>query len=386
MGGVKKMWMEAEQLGIGCSIDKCVCAEHIDDYAIKHFIRGIAKDGVCDYCNEETPVIPVDDLMVLIMEGVNRVFKDAAEFMPFDSHEGGYQGETYSDEFMTDVIGLEIDNSQLQTDIESCISDKAWAKDYWDDYAAMLKTAWAGLKYIIKHKSRYMFSRTVQFKNDETGRPAYDILNQIGDIVRKYKLYSKLSAGVSLYRCRQHETSVILSKATDLASPPFEKAILPNRMSPAGIPMFYGAFDLDTAKSETVEPSDKSKGRVTSAVFKPKKDLDIIDFTRLPDLPSIFDAEKFKDYHPIEFLRGFVKDLSEAISRDGKEHIEYVPTQVMTEYFRFTFAEEQGLPIDGIVYPSSRIKGKNACVLFFDNRQSLDRLNFIAASVLTENV
>jgi RES domain len=78
--------------------------------------------------------------------------------------------------------------------------------------------------------------------------------------------------------------------------------------------------------------------------------------------------------------------LSAPITRDSHTHIEYVPTQVVTEYFRFTFAEEQGLPIDGIVYPSSRMKGKNACVLFMDHRESLERLTFLPASLETDKV
>lgn len=379
--------MEQEALGIGGSVDRQVCKDHIDDDAITRFISTHTKKGVCDYCKAPKRVIPVDDLMVFIMQGINRVLKDAAEFMSYDSSEGGYLGETFdADDIFSEVLHLDISNYALQQDIEHCIADKAWARDDWDNYAERLNSAWSNFKYVIKHQSRYMFSRTTQFKDYDTGDIAYGILSQIGQIVKKYKLYSIIPEGTSLYRCRQHKIAEVLDKAGQLASPPLEIAVHPNRMSPAGVSMFYGAFDLDTAKGETINESDTHKRRVTSAIFQPKKDLAIIDFTKLPTLPSIFDSKRFKEYYPIAFLKDFVKDLSTPITRDGHPHIEYVPTQVVTEYFRFTFAEEQGLPIDGIVYPSSRMKGRNACVLFMDHRGSLDRLTFIAPSLRRDKV
>jgi hypothetical protein len=48
------------------------------------------------------------------------------------------------------------------------------------------------------------------------------------------------------------------------------------------------------------------------------------------------------------------------------EHVDYVPTQIVTEYFRHRFRLSGGGSLDGIKYRSSRT-GQPACVLFFDS-------------------
>ncbi len=59
------------------------------------------------------------------------------------------------------------------------------------------------------------------------------------------------------------------------------------------------------------------------------------------------------------------KEISRPIARDDRIHIEYVPTQVVTEYVRNTLSVE-GKPIDGIRYASSRNNSGTAIVLFAD--------------------
>ena len=62
----------------------------------------------------------------------------------------------------------------------------------------------------------------------------------------------------------------------------------------------------------------------------------------------------------------FVENISKSIVQDNKTHTEYVPTQIVTEFFRYVFPEITDIVLDGIAYPSS--KDGNVCyVLFFDN-------------------
>src|ERR1700754_1114364 len=128
MGGVKSQMLEDELLGIGGSVDKRVCKDHLNDYAIQNFISKTSKKGFCDYCNLEKKAVEVDKLMVFIMNGINRFYKDAAEFMPYDSAEGGYLGKTFDGvDLLFNVIELDVDNYELQDDTGSCIADKAWS-------------------------------------------------------------------------------------------------------------------------------------------------------------------------------------------------------------------------------------------------------------------
>ena len=134
-------------------------------------------------------------------------------------------------------------------------------------------------------------------------------------------------------------------RAGKLGAPPLVKAAA-NRMSPAGIPMFYGSSDVDTAVAEIGTHSDKTHAIVGR--FEPARELKVVDLTNLPERPSIFGGDADL-YHQVVFLQQFIKDVTLPVILDGREHIDYVPTQVFTEYLRYSFPA----PIDGIVFPSA---------------------------------
>jgi hypothetical protein len=54
------------------------------------------------------------------------------------------------------------------------------------------------------------------------------------------------------------------------------------------------------------------------------------------------------------------------------EHVEYVPTQIVTEFFRHAFREHDGSAIDGIRYPSSKNRGGANVVLFTSSSGCVD--------------
>ena len=59
------------------------------------------------------------------------------------------------------------------------------------------------------------------------------------------------------------------------------------------------------------------------------------------------------------FLHGFVADIRKPVVLDGREHIEYVPTQIVTEYLRFLAPAN----VDGLLFQSAQTFGVN-CVIF----------------------
>ncbi|MCE5292392.1 MAG: RES domain-containing protein [Nocardiaceae bacterium] len=71
-----------------------------------------------------------------------------------------------------------------------------------------------------------------------------------------------------------------------------------------------------------------------------------------------------QNLRPAPIYTGFrtrpVKELTLPIVLDGREHIDYVPTQVFTEFLRYAFPE----PLDGMVFPSAQSDGRN--VVLFD--------------------
>lgn len=58
--------------------------------------------------------------------------------------------------------------------------------------------------------------------------------------------------------------------------------------------------------------------------------------------------------------------------RDDRIHIEYVPTQVVTESLRTRFDPGHGEPLAGVLYGSSRNPGGVNVSLFIDNDGACD--------------
>jgi hypothetical protein len=67
----------------------------------------------------------------------------------------------------------------------------------------------------------------------------------------------------------------------------------------------------------------------------------------------------------LSFLHGFARDLSAQIERDNRIHIEYVPTQVVSEYLRRVFRDANGSPLTGsrLTRPRLRAGAMSCCSL-----------------------
>jgi len=61
-----------------------------------------------------------------------------------------------------------------------------------------------------------------------------------------------------------------------------------------------------------------------------------------------------------------------SVDRDGAEHIDYVPTQVVCEYLRLAFRDSDGCPLDGMIYSSRQRGGGTNVVVFVDENGARD--------------
>jgi hypothetical protein len=82
---------------------------------------------------------------------------------------------------------------------------------------------------------------------------------------------------------------------------------------------------------------------------------------------SLYHEAGLAPYFDLVFVHAFARDLAKPITLDGREHIEYVPTQVVTEYLRFVMPQS----IDGILFSSAQNGGVN-CVIFCDTAGCVD--------------
>src|SRR5260370_26960079 len=126
-------------------------------------------------------------------------------------------------------------------------------------------------------------------------------------------------------------------------------------MSAAGISVFYGSLDPATAKAEIVVNHDPTDQRViTMATWINTRPVTVLDLVNVPPLPEFFASDRY-DREPLIFLREFVPTITQPVQHDGREPIEYVPTQILTEYFRhrYTLGENRDRN-HPILYPSAQ--------------------------------
>ena len=140
-------------------------------------------------------------------------------------------------------------------------------------------------------------------------------------------------------------------------------------MSPAGISMFYGATDLDTAVAEIGAHSSYTHAVVGE--FTPVRELRLLNLADLDNRPqpSLFNQSHHKAYFATRFLKEFVADLTKPIELDGREHIDYVPTQVFTEYLKTAHPGR----LDGLMFPSAQADSGSNVVIFCPPEQCVNK-------------
>lgn len=352
--------------------EKYVCRKCVSEPYLSSKIAEVCDEALqCGYCSENG-ASPLSFLCHLIEQAISIDYTNPAEVLYYDSREGGYQGETYDgneliQEFLpswTDRLELEIDVAQSFVSTLYC--DK---EPYRDSENEVLRLSWEEFVFSVKHKTRFLFFGGDVEALDERIHPS-KILQKIGEYLLEFDLFVKKEKGTDFYRARVVEKSLNPSVAQELGSPPHEYAILPNRMTAAGISHFYSGFEESTAINETyVREEDDGSKKIVIAVFRNLRDFNFLDLTNLPTLPSEFDLESVGKRKALIFISELVDEFRKPIERDGKAHVEYVPTQVFTEFVQHKLPSIGGNKIDGILYRSSKDEKQIAAVVFADNSE-----------------
>lgn len=374
LGRAKHFAMEQEERGFSSVGDKYVCSTCVGDKGLGRFIKDNGDKSQCTYCQgKHSIVLHFDELMQFILECLSQEYGDPNNVgVAWDK---GWVGEVYDTYDFLDEIGIPIENMDFQDDIIDSLSDRQWCKsDFYNlSPELVLSYGWKEFVDTVKHKSRYVFYRVPDesdFRGHEEIPPSY-FLDALCGVIDSLSLYKKIEVGTKLTRVRIHKKDEKFTKAAELGPPPVEYASYPNRMSPSGIPMFYGAFNLKTALAETYTPDGECKVG-TVGKFETVKELTLVDLSKLPPIKGIFSGASRTYRHGLSFLVEFLDDFTAPVSKDGREHIDYVPTQVVSEHLRFIHKTGENVSIDGIIYPSSKDHGKKAVVLFCDNGSCSD--------------
>lgn len=375
VGGMKRLLEEMQERGWTTAGDGHVCAECVEDYALAEHIAAHAVEPSCDYCGRsggEPIAAPVDELVAQVHDGLASEYGDVNdEGVPFESREGGWQAETHD---TYDLLWGVLLSERLLADVSGAMADTAWVqRDFWRlrPHEAW-RLAWESFRATVMHRHRFLFSRLTADPLDPDDLSPLDTLDAVGGAILDAGLVRTLRTGTVLYRAHTHDADQTLVGAARLGTAPLEFARSSNRMSPAGVPMFYGSDDADTAASEAAQADPGISVVATVGRFELLRDARIVDLAHPPTPPSMFDAARRSQRQPLLFLGGFADDVSRPVTRDGAEHVEYVPTQIVTEYLHDVLNAGDGPPLLGLAYRASRSETHVNYALWISNDEACD--------------
>lgn len=399
MGRVKELMMEMEELYLRGYVkpdeeNKYVCLSHFTNSHLKKFIRDNSREGKCSYCNCKTKVCKFTTFMDFVGERLTDYLGPiddeglylASSFLEKDEDEipgfirrGPYIApknvEYYTDiESLMDDFELITDNGKLNEDMASCFN-----VDYWirKDPTALLYHeemgyAWKNFSERVK-KQRYTFFKDISYYKEtvDTHGVELDVLSEVAEKV--CLLEENLKAETCIYRGRPNGGGAPYKSFEELTAPPI-KAAKTNRMSPAGVSMFYGAFEENTCCEEIKNYLENKETKIYVGKFRTTKDLKLINLCNIPQ-PNFWMKSK-NDWQTFLFLKQFHDEISRPIIA-GNSELNYIPSQAFSEYLRFIQRSKDGSHFDGIIYKSSLV-GTDNIVLFYDDKTSANILELIS--------
>jgi len=355
------------------------CINCFSDSEIKKFIESDEKNGNCDYCQSSNVYIGnVDDVGHFIMEGFERYYEDAANHVGYCSSDGGYQLPTSDTEeillYEEEIFGEALsDPDSLLKDLVKNDGTPYVRKDpygppsgdpdeirYWKSFCKTVKT-----------KQRFTnFLSSEDEDQDDPSQPKNFLFHLAHNFMPD--LIKVIQPGTIIYRARinNEDRELLHEKLTS----PHQQRARNSRMSPAGISFFYGGLTPEVCIHE-VRPNVAE--HVVVAEFEVIQKLFVLNLAiEFEARRSIFDPYYSFSYEECfkPFLEHFVDDISKPIRKTDNE-IEYVPTQVFTEFikainFKNYFycsddnANESDIFLNGVQFKSSIMKDGMNLVLF----------------------
>ena len=224
---------------------------------------------------------------------------------------------------------------------------------------------WRRFREAILHRQRFFNDPAKSFLAE-----IFDGIQNQSDIDNKPAFY-RLAAGEEplFYRARiVPDEDAFKSIAKDPAGrmgPPPANLRRAGRMNAAGIAVFYGATEKETAVAELRPAVGSLISMAAFRVHRPIHVLDLTRFTRAGRQLDIFAKNQMVRATQWAFMQSFASEISEPIL-PGDEHLEYVPPQVVAEYLTNTSVRWRGSDVtpDAIIFRSAqRDGGKNIAVM-----------------------
>ena len=371
MGGAKTEWMEAQERGWSAP-STYVCPRCVEDRYLKQLIRDAVTANTCNYCGRgaATAIATEAGVVIKAVYGTVRAYycEPSSGGVPYD---GGYIIDSIGIRDVLENLGFDGHRKFVDAVIDAEVNDDHFvsaADGYWAGSHAhqVLSSAWQQFCHTVKYETRFHFanlppSQGVSTQDIEVSQTLPEVTEQLRPLIRT------LPAGMQIYRARVRRRQESWTPTDIEMGPPPPEMTSAGRMNPAGIPYLYTAFDQETARRE-VGIKGRSRLTVFTATFELKRPLTVVDLTQTPPIPSLFDVDNKDMREQALFIHEFVEAVSTPVTKDGREHIEYVPTQVVCEFLAQAFEPSPGIRLGGLVFPSSvHSPGKNL-VIFPDDR------------------
>ena len=352
--------------------DRLCCVKCFQSPNLRRFIEEAGTTGDCDFCEAEDVAVisprelaePMDELIGFYhpaeadqdyaREGNRDAmdFPSLAEVMQDDwSFFNGNFGYEVWDELLDEIRGV----GRQRPDDGCYLQESAmgWSSNCDRIYEESGEDLWSEFADQIKRERRFIF--TGRFADQER-RPETWITQAVTDLGAVHEL----AVGERLYRARKGVTEPSRENgwlrqpfpASQMGAPPAHLATAA-RANSLGIPMFYAAFERDTAVVEAgrFPGTEVSVRRVT-----PVKRLRMVDLMQLRSVPDPIGVTNLES---VLWKNGLLNRLNEELSRPihpDDSAIEYLPTQYLAEAIRDT-------GFDGILYQSAmQQEGRNAVI------------------------
>lgn len=361
MGFMKRLSYEQEASGF--STDRYfdnVCRLCIDNPALAVFVAR-STISMCHFCGSTNELgMKVGNLFHYMAECLEVDWDDPNHVLFWEDGEFVVPlGELLDSDELLGVIDEPLLHEDLRQEFTNSFKHQwccsPWNLEPWE----VILYSWSNFAEVVKTKRRFLTQRGGM----DNGAPDIEllsidkVLDAIGDVIRgSNQRVLKRSDDLRITRARMHEPNEILGTAETLGSPPLSRA-KHNRMSGEGISMFYGAEDADTAIAEIRSNSNQA---VTVGIWTPTRELVYLDLLAAQPIPSIFDIDERFYRTELRFLVEFADDLAKPIDNG----VDYIPTQIVTEYIRDNLKTEDGHPIDAIRYGSASDEGGVCWVVF----------------------
>ena len=362
--GLTKRYMEEEEARAYYTSDDSVCARCFDDPGIKAFICEHVSEHECSVCGRKSKKLiaaSADKVLEFIFHKLHRHYQDAYGNAPYDNETGDYALTTWDTvELLYEVLEDAAPFETLEWVEQHAKGDVTYCRRDWQIMSPgeALASGWERFSQEVREKTRFMF---FDEETDDGGEPFLvrpgQMLEELGEAIRRCELLTTVKTGTRIFRVRAHKAGKSYTTGPELGPPPTALARTSGRMNAPGIVVAYAAFEGETALAEaTGKDRECSLGE-----FELLQDVRVVDLTEVPDVPSIFENGPRES---LQFLNRFAQDVSQPFQPDDEAHVEYTPTQVVSEYLRHRFRDKLGKPVRGILYRSAKKPTKKNLALF----------------------